>query len=90
MERNDKAADFPPMVCLTGLWENRTRAGELYFAGTLSPSAKILIFMNRRKSAENQPDYLLYVAAPQQRDRGDAVGEGRRSEAVASGEEVSA
>lgn len=53
------------LIPLTGLWLNE-KNGEKYFSGTLG-NAKVLIFKNKHKEKENQPDYQMYLA-PKQRE----------------------
>lgn len=48
-------------VKLTGLWEKRTSSGDPMFTGSLSPSAKIVIFKNQFKTKDSDPDYVLYL-----------------------------
>ena len=48
---------------ITGLWRNETRSGEEYYAGTLSPGVRVLIFQNNRKASDRDPDMTLYLAA---------------------------
>ena len=49
------------LVALGGLWESTDKSGSPYFSGRLG-MAKILIFRNRKKESEKQPDYMIYVA----------------------------
>ena len=59
------------MIPITGLWLNESKNGEKYFSGYMG-SAKVLIFKNKFKERENQPDYVLYVTAnPKQQDDQD-------------------
>lgn len=52
------------MVNIGGLWLNRTKeTNEIYFSGYLN-GAKLLIFKNRFKETENQPDYIMNVVSP--------------------------
>ena len=49
-------------VLLTGLWEGKTQNGAAYLSGTLSPSAKLLIFRNGfQREGTNDPTHQLYV-----------------------------
>ena len=47
---------------LTGLWKNTDRKGDIYYAGSLSPGVRILIFKNSYKKEAREPDLILYVA----------------------------
>ena len=48
-------------VKLTGLWENTTTKGEVYYSGSLG-TAKLLIFKNSFKEKDNDPDFNLFLA----------------------------
>ena len=61
------------MVKITGLWENTGKDGSKYLGGTMGV-AKVFIFKNNHKQKENDPDYNLYVAKKQERNR-DSGGE---------------
>lgn len=54
-EENQQSND---MVSLGGLWVNRDKNGEIYFSGYLG-NAKLLIFRNKKKEQDNQPDYYM-------------------------------
>jgi hypothetical protein len=49
-------------VKLTGLWKTTTGKGEMVLSGTLSKSAKLIVFPNGFKSKDSDPDYVLYIA----------------------------
>ena len=55
------------MIKLGGLWENESKDGKKYFSGSLG-GAKILIFPNKFKEQDNQPDYQMYVAEKQKQE----------------------
>ena len=64
------------LVRLTGLWKEETEAGDEYLAGSISPSSKLLIFANSQKQKPSDPDYVVYIAAPQEkkdRERQDGL-----------------
>ena len=44
-----------------GLWKNETKDGKTYLAGSLG-SLRLLIFQNKFKEKESDPDYILSVA----------------------------
>lgn len=63
------------MIQISGLWLNESKGGEKYFTGYMG-NAKILIFKNKFKEADNQPDYILYVAPkpkPEDQDSQDTT-----------------
>lgn len=49
------------LITITGLWENKSKDGELYFSGALG-NAKIMIFRNKNKKKETHPDWNLCIA----------------------------
>ncbi len=46
------------MIIAGGLWLRESKGGEKYMTGTLG-GVKVLIFKNKRKRNENDPDYTL-------------------------------
>lgn len=56
------------MVRLTGLWLNESKAGEKYFAGNLG-TARIMMFKNKFKSKDTDPDYVLNIAPKKDREQ---------------------
>jgi uncharacterized protein (DUF736 family) len=54
-----------------GLWKNTSANGDTYLQGKLGPNVRILIFKNKYKNADNQPDYQIYFA-PVERKEGEA------------------
>jgi len=60
-------ADSSHLIRLTGLWRSESRQGESFLAGNISPTSKLLILPNNRKSRESDPDYIAYLAPPEER-----------------------
>lgn len=52
---------------VTGLWANKTKSGETYMSGNLG-NVNVLIFKNKRKTTEKQPDYMLCFAPKQKKE----------------------
>lgn len=48
------------MIELSGLWESTDKNGNLVLSGNLG-NARLVIFKNTYKEAENQPDFKLYL-----------------------------
>ncbi len=46
--------------------------GKIYLTGKMG-DAKLLVFPNRAKKSDNDPDYIVYVAAEKRREQGDAA-----------------
>ncbi len=61
------------LLQVTGLWKNTSANGDTYLQGKLGPNIRILIFKNKFKTADNQPDYQIYFA-PVERKDGEADG----------------
>lgn len=57
------------MILLTGLYLNESKKGEKYFKGRLG-TGDILIYKNKKKSQEKDPDYYLYLAEKVDKDKG--------------------
>ena len=49
-------------IKLTGLWKNTSKDGQTYYAGSLSPTVRVLVFKNTFKKGEKEPDLVLYLA----------------------------
>ena len=49
------------MIKLTGLWKKETDNG-VHYSGGFGYSANILLFQNKYKRSEKDPDLILYVA----------------------------
>lgn len=57
------------MIRLTGLWKSRTQGGEAYLSGNLTPTTRLLIFPNSKKTGVKEPDYFVYLAPNTKRDQ---------------------
>lgn len=55
-------------VKLTGLWKAQTKDGKSYLSGTLG-GVKVLVFANEHKKGEKDPDYNLYFAPREEREK---------------------
>ena len=62
----------PNQEKLSGLWLNKTKAGETYFSGK-NEGFKYVIFKNGFKEKDNQPDYILYREAVDGAPSSDSV-----------------
>lgn len=47
---------------LTGLWQSKTKSGEIFYAGNLSPGVRLFVFTNGFKQGDRDPDLLVYLA----------------------------
>jgi hypothetical protein len=50
------------MINITGLWLNKSDKGETYMAGNVGYGARVLIFKNKSKRGDKDPDYNLVIA----------------------------
>lgn len=57
------------MVRLTGLWKGQTKAGDVMLSGAISPSSKLIVLPNNKKSGDKDPDYLAFIAQPPERKK---------------------
>lgn len=56
------------MTKMAAFWEKVTAKGETYYACNLGGHSILLLFPNKKKNAENQPDLFLYVTEPKRKD----------------------
>jgi hypothetical protein len=76
-----------PMTKLCGLWRATSKDGSTsYLSGSLG-AARVLIFKNKYKEAENHPDYNVFIvpATPKPKQPGDSGGTGGGGPRGASG-----
>ena len=52
------------MIRLTGLWKNKTKAGEPMMTGSLG-NGRLVILPNKFKKGERDPEYTLFLAEKQ-------------------------
>jgi hypothetical protein len=72
------------LMQVSGLWKNKSANGEEYLQGKLSANVRILIFRNKYKTADNQPDYQMYFAPIEREGQSggaDFPGEGEAQDA---------
>lgn len=53
---------------LTGLWKKQDKSGKDYFTGSLTGTARLVIFPNGYKSKDTDPDYIAYVVPNERRE----------------------
>lgn len=51
-----------PKIKIGGLWKQQSKSGDVYYSGSLTYSTNLLLFKNRYKKSEKDPDLLLYVS----------------------------
>jgi hypothetical protein len=51
------------LIRLSGLWTKKDKNGTTYYSGNLG-SGRLLLFRNTKKQAEKEPDLVLWLAPP--------------------------
>jgi hypothetical protein len=57
------------LVKLGALWTGKDKDGQPMLTGTVNSSTRILILKNGFKREEKHPDYLVYLAPADQKDK---------------------
>lgn len=60
------------LVPLGGLWKQRSRSGQVYYSGRLNDTTRLILFQNKDKSDDKQPDLRLYLRAVETSQEGQA------------------
>ena len=61
-------------IKLTGLWKQEAKDGSVYYSGSLTYSTNILMFKNRYKKSDRDPDLILYISEKKKKDKeGDEI-----------------
>lgn len=58
------------LVQIGALWKNENKDGETYLSGTFG-AAKLLVFKNKWKKGEKDPDYKIFVGRRVRKEEGD-------------------
>ena len=61
--------DKSPMVKLCGLWKKEAKDGTVFYQGKLSYSSNLLLFKNKFKRSEKDPDLILYISEKKKKER---------------------
>ncbi len=56
------------LIEVMALWENKTKDGDTYLSGNFG-KVRVLVFRNKFKQGEREPDYRLYVTKRAMDDR---------------------
>ena len=54
------------MIKITGLWKKEGKNG-VFYAGSLGYGAQVLVFQNKYKKGENDPDLQMFIAEKQEK-----------------------
>jgi len=57
------------LLKVTGLWSSKDKNGNLVLSGNLNGNARIVIFANTHKEADNQPDFNMYVTKNEKQNK---------------------
>ena len=63
------------MVKLCGLWASKAKDESTFYSGKLGYSARILVFKNRFKQGEKDPDLILYIAPAEKQEKPKPAGD---------------
>lgn len=55
-------------VKLTGLWKNESKDGESFLSGSLG-GVRVLVFKNKYKKTDKDPDFNLFFAPKEEKER---------------------
>jgi len=55
-------------ILLTGLWQRKNEKGEIYYAGSLSFGANLIMLKNEKKNSERSPDIMLYMVSKEDQE----------------------
>jgi hypothetical protein len=55
------------LVKIGALWRGETKTGDICYTGRMG-DAMLLVFKNKFKEQDKQPDFIVYVAKPQKKD----------------------
>jgi hypothetical protein len=72
MTENNQA----PMIKLAGLWKEEGKDNSVFYSGKLGYGTRLLLFRNKYKRDEKDPDLILYLAKSEERKpKGEAFPE---------------
>ena len=57
------------MIKLCGLWRKEGKDGEPFYSGKLGYGVNVLLFKNKFKKADKDPDLVLYLAEAEKKDK---------------------
>lgn len=56
-------------IKIGGLWKKESADGVVFYSGNLSYSSNLLIFKNKFKRSERDPDLILYISEKKKKDK---------------------
>ena len=61
-------------IKIGGLWKKEGKDGTVFYSGNLSYSSNLLLFKNKFKRSERDPDLILYISEKKKKDKeGDEI-----------------
>ena len=58
-----------PKVKLGGLWKQEAKDGSVYYSGSLTYSTNLLMFKNKFKKSDRDPDLILYISEKKKKEK---------------------
>ena len=55
-------------IKIGGLWKKEGKDGVVFYSGNLSYSSNLLIFKNKFKRSERDPDLILYISEKKKKE----------------------
>lgn len=59
------------MLSLCGLWARKDKNGVEYFTGKLTYTTRLMVFKNKRKNSEREPDYYITISKNERDNQSD-------------------
>ena len=59
--RGEKKMADSKLEKFAALWKSETKAGEKYFSGWTEEGVKCMVFKNKWKNKENDPDFRIFL-----------------------------
>ncbi|MBU1008476.1 hypothetical protein KKA53_05360 [Candidatus Dependentiae bacterium] len=69
MSEDNKA----PMIKLAGLWKGEGKDGAPFYSGKLGYGTRLMLFRNKFKKGDRDPDLVLYLAKSEERTGGQSA-----------------
>jgi len=60
-----------PKIKIGGLWKKEAKDGTVFYQGGLSFSSNLLLFKNKFKRSERDPDLILYISEKKKKKEDD-------------------
>jgi len=67
-------------IRLTGLWKEKTKAGDTYLTGSLNQGSRFFIMPNKHKKGDKDPDYNMFLKQNEPKKAGNTQAQGNTGE----------